>query len=56
MCDASNLVIRTVLAQRIGSKQHVIYYASRTIDAAQINYTTTKKELLAIVFAIDKFR
>jgi len=34
----------------------VIYYASRTLDAAQANYTTTKKDLLAIVFALDKFR
>ena len=56
MCDASNFAIGAVLAQRIGSKQHVIYYASRTLDATQINYTTTEKELLAIVFALDKFR
>ncbi|RDX94161.1 Retrovirus-related Pol polyprotein from transposon 17.6, partial [Mucuna pruriens] len=33
---------------------HVIAYASRTMDLAQQNYTTTKKELLAIVFALDK--
>ena len=34
----------------------MIYYASRTLDATQANYTTTEKELLAIVFALDKFR
>jgi len=34
----------------------VIYYASRTLDAAQANSTTTEKELLAIVFALDKFK
>nr|KYP45472.1 Retrovirus-related Pol polyprotein from transposon 17.6 [Cajanus cajan] len=34
----------------------VIYYASKTLDVAQANYTTMENELLAIVFALDKFR
>ena len=34
----------------------MIYYASKTLNEAQRNYTTTKKELLAVVFALDKFR
>ena len=34
----------------------MIYYASKTLNDAQLNYATTEKELLAIVFAFDKFR
>ncbi|RDX67292.1 Retrovirus-related Pol polyprotein from transposon 17.6, partial [Mucuna pruriens] len=57
MCDASNSALGAILVQRdgVGQHVHVIAYASRTMDAAQQNYTTTEKELLAIVFALDKF-
>ncbi|KAD4888104.1 hypothetical protein E3N88_20177 [Mikania micrantha] len=41
---------------RLDKHFHHIYYASKTIDAAQENYTTTEKELLAVVYAFDKFR
>jgi len=56
MCDASNYALDVVLAQRIDKQPRVIYYASRTLDAAQSNYTTIEKELLAVVFALEKFR
>ena len=56
MCDAFDYAIGAVLGQRVGKIPHVIYYASKTLNNAQMNYTTTEKELLAIVFALDKFR
>ncbi|KAL6335115.1 hypothetical protein AAG906_027175 [Vitis piasezkii] len=56
MCDASDLAMGSVLGQREDGKTYVIYYASKTLNEAQRNYTTTEKELLAIVFALDKFR
>lgn len=34
----------------------MIYYASKTLNEAQVNYTATEKEFLAIIFALDKFR
>ncbi|RVW24641.1 Retrovirus-related Pol polyprotein from transposon 297 [Vitis vinifera] len=56
MCDASDFAIGAVLCQREDGKPYVIYYASKTLNEAQRNYTTTEKELLAVVFALDKFR
>jgi hypothetical protein len=56
MCDTSDYVVGAVLGQRVDKLFHVIYYASRTLNDAQLNYSTTKKELLAVVFALDKFR
>ncbi|KAI5348573.1 hypothetical protein L3X38_001460 [Prunus dulcis] len=56
MCDASDYAIGAVLGQRKNKLLHVIHYASRTLNDAQLNYATTEKELLAVVFALDKFR
>ncbi|CAN6695152.1 unnamed protein product [Malus baccata var. baccata] len=55
MCDASDYALGAVLGQRKNKQPHVIYYASRTLNDAQLNYSTTEKELLAVVFALDKF-
>ena len=55
MCDASDFAMGAVLGQRDETKPHVLHYASKTLNEAQVNYTTTEKELLAIVFALDKF-
>ncbi|KAM2673751.1 hypothetical protein EV2_015012 [Malus domestica] len=56
MCDASDYAISAVLGQRRNKQPHVIHYASRTLNDAQLNYSTTEKELFAVVFAFDKFR
>ena len=48
MCDASDYAIGAVLGQRKDKNFHVIYYASRTLTEAQLNYATTEKELLAV--------
>ncbi|KAJ0540924.1 putative nucleotidyltransferase, Ribonuclease H [Helianthus annuus] len=55
MCDASHFAVGAVLGQRKDKHFHPIYYASKTLYDAQENYTTTEKELLAVVFAFDKF-
>ena len=55
MCDVSNHAIGAVLGQRKENKLHVIYYASPTLNDAQLNYATTEKEMLAVIFAFDKF-
>ncbi|KAK1605081.1 hypothetical protein QYE76_028754 [Lolium multiflorum] len=54
MCDASDFAVGAVLGQRVDKKLNVIHYASKTLDAAQRNYATTEKELLAVVFAYRK--
>ena len=55
MCDASDYAVGAVLGQRKGRIFHTIYYASKVLNDAQINYATTEKELLAIVYALEKF-
>lgn len=56
MCDASTFAVGAMLGQRKRNVLHIIYYANKTLTNTQINYTTTKKEMLAVIFAFDKFR
>ncbi|GJX75698.1 reverse transcriptase domain-containing protein, partial [Tanacetum coccineum] len=56
VCDASDFTVGAVLGQQIDGKFKPIYYASKTLNNAQEHYTTTEKELLAVVFSFDKFR
>ena len=56
MCDASDYVIGAILGQRTEKIFKVMYYARKTFNVAQENYSTTEKEMLAMVFACEKFR
>ena len=40
----------------LSARQHMIYYVSRTLNDAQLNYTTTEKKFLAVVFVLEKFQ
>nr|GEX24743.1 reverse transcriptase domain-containing protein [Tanacetum cinerariifolium] len=56
MCDASVFTIGAVLGQRKMKHFQPIHYSSKKMTEAQIHYTTTKKEILAVVYAFEKFR
>ncbi|XP_070006755.1 uncharacterized protein [Nicotiana sylvestris] len=56
MCDASGVAIGVVLSQCHNKVLHPIYYAIKTLNEVQMNYTVTEQELLAIVYAFEKFR
>nr|GEV84413.1 reverse transcriptase domain-containing protein [Tanacetum cinerariifolium] len=56
MCDASDFAIGVVLGKRQEKHFRPIHYASKTMIEAKSSYTTTKKEMLAVVYAFDKFR
>ena len=56
MCDASDFSMGAILGQKAEKVFKAIYYASKTFNEAQENYSTTEKEMLAIVFPCEKFR
>jgi hypothetical protein len=56
MCDASDYAIGAVLGKRNKGRVHAVYYTSKTLSQAPLNYATTEKELLAVVFAFEKFK
>ncbi|GJU12486.1 reverse transcriptase domain-containing protein [Tanacetum coccineum] len=55
MCDASDFAIGAVLGQRHEKHFRPIHYASKTMSEAESHYTTTEKEMLAVVYAFEKF-
>nr|GEV25718.1 hypothetical protein [Tanacetum cinerariifolium] len=56
MYDASDYAIGAVLGQRQDKHFRPIPYATKTMTEAESNYTTTEKEMLAVVYAFEKFR
>nr|XP_009595482.2 uncharacterized protein LOC104091772 [Nicotiana tomentosiformis] len=54
MCDASGVAIGAVLGQRHNKILHPVYYASKTLNGAQMNYTVTEQEFLAIAYAFER--
>nr|GFB04695.1 reverse transcriptase domain-containing protein [Tanacetum cinerariifolium] len=56
MCDASDFTIGAILGQRHEKHFKPIHYASKTMNDAETNYTTIEKEMLAVVYAFEKFR
>ena len=56
MCDANDYAMGAVLRQRTEKIFSAIYYASKAFNEAQDNYSTIEKEMLAMVFACEKFR
>ena len=56
-CDASNYAIGSVLSQRDKDNDlHLVAYYSRSLLNAEINYTITDKELLAISYSFIAWR
>ena len=56
MCDANDYAMGAVLRQKDDKMFRAIYYSRKTFNEAQENYLTTEKEMLAMVFACEKFR
>jgi hypothetical protein len=56
MCDASDYAVGVVLGQSKDKKHYAISYPRKTLTGPQLKYATTEMELLAMVFAIKKFR
>jgi hypothetical protein len=54
--DASDTTLGVVLGQRENQMPYAIYFVSKNLSPAEVNYTVTEKELLVVVHAINKFR
>jgi len=54
--DASNIAIGAVIGQEGDKKPYAIYYISKNLSPAELNYTVTEKEFLVVIHGINKFR
>ena len=54
--DASDTAIGVVLGQQDGQAPYAVYYISKNLAPAELNYTVIEKDFLAIVYSINKFR
>ncbi|KAK7301958.1 hypothetical protein RJT34_12835 [Clitoria ternatea] len=54
MCDTSDFAVGVVLGQKNDKLTHVIYYESKVLNEAQVNYTTTEKEMPVVVLEGDQ--
>lgn len=55
-CDASQVGLGSVLAQEIDGEEHPVAYFSRLFSRAERNYSTTERELLAVLDSVKHFR
>ena len=55
-CDSSETGLGTVCSQMQDGVERVIGYASRTLNRSELNYSTTRKELLAVIFSLKSYR